>query len=122
GLQVPVLDLENEQAAGGVEDQEVGVLVAGPDGDVEPAEVVVLQEVAETVGEAALAGGGAAACRVRAGEESRHARDNPCRRPMTPEARSHSRTQPTGRQGVGPQLPRLVPGPAPDVPRAASCG
>src|SRR5690606_8025096 len=59
GVEGPVLDLEDQQAAAGVEDQEVGVAVFGADGDVVADEVVVFEEAAETGGEAALAGGGA---------------------------------------------------------------
>jgi len=60
GVEGPVLDLEDQQSAAGVEDQEVGVAVLRADGDVVPAEVVVFEELAEAGGKAALAGGGLA--------------------------------------------------------------
>jgi len=69
GVEGPVLDLEDQQAAAGVEDQEVGVAMLWADGDVVPAEVVVFEELAEAGSEAALAGGGLADGGVGGGEE-----------------------------------------------------
>jgi hypothetical protein len=69
GLQVPVLHFQEQDAPAWVKDQEVRVLVARADGDVVPTEVVVLEQVAEAGGEAALAGGGPGAGEIGGGEE-----------------------------------------------------
>lgn len=79
GVEGPVLDLEDQQAAAGVEDQEVGMAVLRTDGDVVPAEVVVFEELAEAGGEAALAGGGLAGEGVGGGEEGGYGHISPAR-------------------------------------------
>jgi hypothetical protein len=72
GLEAPVLDLQHQDAAGGVEDQEVGMLMARADGDVVPAEVVIFQQGAKALGEAAFAGHGGSSASPWAGEEGGH--------------------------------------------------
>ena len=56
GDDLPVLDLEHEDAAPWVQHDKVGIARLGPDRDVAPAEVVVFEELFQPLGEAPLAG------------------------------------------------------------------
>lgn len=54
--QPPILDSQDQNAALGVKDNKVGVESGGANGNVEPAEIVVLQLRLQQSGKAALAG------------------------------------------------------------------
>lgn len=56
GVQPPVLGFEDEQAAAGVENDEIGVRLLGADGDVVPDQVVVIELLLQAFGEALFAG------------------------------------------------------------------
>jgi len=56
GGELPVLDLEHEDAAPWVQHDEVWIARLGPDRDVATAEVVVFEELFQPLGEAPLAG------------------------------------------------------------------
>ena len=69
---LPVLDLQHQQAAAGVQQDEVRMPLAWTERDVVPAQVVVLELVDQALGEAALAGGGAAGEAGEGGDEGGH--------------------------------------------------
>lgn len=76
-LQLPVLDLQHQDAAARVQDQEVGMRAAGADGHVVPEQVVVLELGLQALGQAAFARGHPGFAAVEGRNQGSHGRASP---------------------------------------------